>query len=462
VTISHNWSVFREALAQDRKQRKGRVRSKEPAFLPAALEVIERPVSPTGRITAWTLLLGLVATGAWLTLGHIDIVASAQGKIIPTDAVKLVQAANIGVVRKIYVRDGTIVRKGEPLIDLDPTVSTAEEAEASKGLLAAELDVARDSAIADALIGKGIHFAPPTGTTPEVAETQLRLIKAQVAESGAATAGMAAARDSSLAEANSAAQQIRTYSDTVPVLDKEIDAMNGLAAKGYAPGLKLLELQRQRRSEAGERDVAVAQRARGQSDARKFSQQLTQSREQARQTALADLAKAQSEAMVRQEELTKARQKSHLQRLVAPVDGIVQQLTVHTVGGVIEAVRPLMIIVPYGALTVEANVLNKDAGFVRQGQPVAVKLEAFPFTRYGTVPGRIQSISSDAIDDKKLGPIYVARIKLLRSTIDRGDVVAPLGPGMTVTADIKTGRRSLLSYLLSPIDKARLEAGRER
>lgn len=460
--ISHHWRVAREALAQERERTKGRLRSQEPDFLPAALEVIERPVSPTGRITAWVLLGGLAATAAWLTLGHVDIVASAQGRIMPTDDVKLVQAANTGVVRHIYVHDGDTVRKGQPLIDLDPTVSTAEEAQAAKALFAAELDVARDQAIADALSGKGIHFTPPAGTTPDVVETQRRLIEAQVAESDAATAGMAAARESSLADARAASDQIRTYSETVPVLDREIAAMNDLAAKGYAPGLRLLELQRQRRSEAGQRDVAVSQQARGLSDARKFGQQLTQSREQARQTVLADLSKAQAEAMVRREELTKASQKSRLQRLVAPVDGTVQQLAAHTVGGVVEAVRPLMVVVPYGALTIEAKVLNKDAGFVHRGQQVAVKLEAFPFTRYGTVPGRIESISTDSVDDKKLGPIYVARIALRRFSIDRGDKVFPLGPGMTATADIRTGRRSIVSYLVSPIEKARLEAAREQ
>jgi hemolysin D len=279
-----------------------------------------------------------------------------------------------------------------------------------------------------------------------------------VAESEAAIAGLAAARQSSLADAAAAEHQMKALADTVPVLDKEVAAMNGLAAKGYAPGLRLLELQRQRRSEAGQRDVAASQQSRGLSDARKFGQQLTQSREQARQTALADLAKAQNEAILRREELTKAKQKSRLQRLVAPVDGIVQQLAVHTLGGVVEPVRPLMVVVPTGALTIEAKVLNKDAGFVHRGQEVAVKLEAFPFTRYGTVPGRIETISSDAVDDKKLGPIYVAKVQLLKSAINRGDKVVPLGPGMTVTADIKTGHRTILSYLLSPIDEARLEA----
>jgi hemolysin D len=408
------------------------------------------------------MLVGLAGTLAWLTLGQLDIVASAQGRIMPTDNVKLVQAASTGIVRRIYVREGDVVKKGQPLIDLDPTVSIAEQIQAEKALLAAQLDVARNKAIADALSGKGLNFIPPPGTPADVADTQRRLIAAQVAESNAATAGMAAARGASLSDARAAAEQVRTLDRTVPVLDRELAAMHGLEAKGYAPGLKLLEMERQRHSEVGQRSIALAQQARAMSDARKYGQQSAQAREQARQTALADLAKAQSEAMLREEELTKARQKSHLQRLLAPVDGTVQQIAVHTVGGVVEAVRPLMVVVPYGALTIEAKVLNKDAGFVRKGQDVAVKLEAFPFTRYGTVPGRIVSIATDAVDDRKLGPVYVARIALLQSTIDRGDRVVPLAPGMTVTADIRTGQRSIMSYLISPIDKARREAGRER
>ena len=460
--LAHHWRVLRQAMKDERAGSGERRRFSDPDFLPAALEVIERPVSPTGRITAWVLLIGLVATIAWLVFGRVDVVASAQGKILPTGAVKLVQAANTGVVRRIYVRDGDVVRRGQPLIDLDPTVSTADEAQAEKALLAAEIDVARDHAIADALAGRGIHFAPPPGTPADVAETQRRLIAAQVAENTAATASMAAARQSSLAEARAAAEQIRKYDETLPVLDREVAAMNGLAAKGYAPGLRLLELQRQRHAEKGDRDVAAAQRARGLSDATKFGQSLAQTREQARQQALADLAKAQNEVILRGEELTKARRRTRLQRLVAPVDGSIQQLSVHTVGGVVEPVRTLMVVVPKGALDVEVKVLNKDAGFVRVGQPVQVKLEAFPFTRHGTVPGRISWISSDAIEDRRYGLVYVARVTLLRTSINRGDAMVPLGPGMNVTADIQTDRLSILSYLISPIDKARLEAGRER
>jgi hemolysin D len=186
-------------------------------------------------------------------------------------------------------------------------------------------------------------------------------------------------------------------------------------------------------------------------------------RAEARAKVLGDLAKAVSDASLRREELVKSTQRSSLQRLLSPVDGIVSQLAVHTVGGVVEAAKPIMVVVPSGgSLVVEAKVLNKDMGFVNVGQPVAVKLEAFPFTRFGTVPGTITNIGSDAVEDEKLGLVYTVRVKLARAMMARGDTMVALTPGMAATADIKTGRRSIMSYLMSPIDEARLSAGRER
>lgn len=460
--LGHHWRAIREALAEEKARTATRRIPIEADFLPAALEVIERPVSPTGRLTAWVLLIGLILTMIWVSVGKIDIVASASGRIVPTGNVKLVQAATSGIVRAIYVRDGDMVRRGQALVDLDPTVSSAEEEQAVRALQAAQLDVARNQAIADAVAGRGMHFTPPPGTDPLVAETQRRLIEAQVASTRASVAGLAAATSSSLAEAQGAGQQIRKYDDTLPLIDRELSNLDQLDRYGLIPLQRLYEMRRQRRSELGERDIAVAQRSRAISDAAKFGQQRAEAREQALRQALADLAKAQSDAALRAEELTKARQKSRLQRLVSPVDGTVQQLAVHTVGGVVEAVKPIMIIVPRDSLVVEAKVLNKDAGFVRNGQDVVLKLEAFPFTRYGTVPGRIQSISSDAVDDRKLGAVYVARIRIAQPTIDADGQKVALAPGMTVTADVHIGTRSILSFLVSPLEQTAMEAGKEK
>ena len=459
----HYIRVIREALRADRLRRKTHQESRETEFLPAALEVVERPVSPTGRATAWVLLALLVATIAWLVLGQVDVVASASGKVLPSGSIKIVQSAGSGVVSAIRVADGDHVAKGQVLVELDLTLSSAELEQANKALLTADLDVARNRAFGDALNGNGLRFLPPAGTPADVAETQRQLIVAQLAEVNSTIAGFNAARSSALADAQGAKAQRSKFDATLPILDHELDAMNKLDAKGYAPGLRLLELQRQRRTEQGDRDIAEAQHVRGLSEARRLAAQMMQTRDQARRQALADLAKAESEAIQKREEVTKAIRRKGLQRLLSPEDGTVQQLAVHTIGGVVEPARTLMVIVPNrGEVEVEARVLNKDIGFLREGQSASVKFEAFPFTRYGTVPGTVVSLSRDAVADPKLGPTYVAHIRLARANIVVDGKPVALSSGLAVTADIRTGSRRIVSWLLSPIQTSVSQAGRER
>ena len=459
----HHWDVLKEAIRADREHRKAFIPSAEADFLPAALEVAERPVSPTARVVAWVSMIGLAIVIVWTVFGRVDVVASASGTLIPTGNIKLVQSPGAGVVRAIYVRNGDMVRKGQALLDLDPTIVGADLAAAEKALATAELEIARNRAIADALSGKGLNFVAPAGTAPEIAQTQRRLIAAQLAEIEASAASLASARATALSDANAARANAARLADTVPILDRQIERMNRLDAKGYAPGQRLLELQRQRRAEAGEREVALTQITRGQAEARKAGEQIRETRETALRTALADLAKAESEAILRREEVTKARQMNRFQRLVAPVDGTVQNLEVHTVGGVVEAAKTLMTVVPArGALEVQAKVLNKDIGFIRTGQEAAVKLEAFSFTRYGAVPGRVARISRDAVQDKDLGLVYIVTVTLDRSFVDADGRRYALAPGLAATVDVKTGTRRIVSYLISPLQTSISQAGRER
>lgn len=462
-SMTENWKALKDAWKADLERRDGLIPSAETDFLPAALEVIQRPVSPTARVTTWVLLIGLFATIVWTVFGRLDVVASAPGTLMPTGNVKLVQSPGSGVVRAIYVRNGDVVKKGQALIELDPTLSGADLAQAEKALAAAELDAARNRAIADALAGKGVHFMPPPGASPEVVATQRALIAAQLAQVEAAGGGLSAARDSAIADADGARAQVAKLNATIPILEREIENMNRLDAKGYAPGLRLLELQRQKQQEVGEREAARAQISRGLAEARKSGSQSWENREQARRTALLDLAKAEAEAILRSEEVKKASQKRRFQRLLAPEDGTIQQLDVHTVGGVVEPARTLMVLVPArGGLFVEARILNRDIGFVRAGQGASVKLEAFPFTRYGAVPGRVRTISRDAIPDKKLGSVYVATIALDTTSINADGSATALSPGLAATVDIHTGTRRIISYLLSPIQATISQAAKER
>jgi len=460
--LTHHWTAVRDALDNERARSRRILRTEEADFLPAALEVIERPVSPTARITAW-VLLGLLAVALlWLILGQVDVVASAPGKLVPADDVKLIQPGAAGIVHAILVRDGQSVSAGQPLVELDPTVSDADTAQAGKALETAMLDAARLHAVLSALDGQGLRFTPPAGTTADVAATQIALARAQLAEIQAS--GRTHAADTQVAIAARAEAQIEAakLTETLPLLDEQIAANEKLLEKGYVSKLRVIEMRRQRLSAARDRDAALATARKAEAQIAVTGGNSSQSTAEARARVLADLAKAESDARQRKEELTKATKRSSLQRLVSPVDGIVTQLAVHTVGGVVEAAKPIMVIVPArGKLVAEIAIANKDVGFVSAGQPVALKIEAFPFTRYGAVQGRLEQISSDAIQDEKRGLIYTARVTLDRATIQRDGATVALTPGMAVTADIRTGRRSLASYLLSPIDEIRRTAARE-
>jgi len=469
--ISRHWEIAKLALAEEKQRGQWLMKSSDADFLPAALEIVERPVSPGGRMAAYLLASTFIITLLWLAFGEIDVVASAPGKLIPADNVKLVQPAEAGIVRAIFVRDGQHVRKGQPLVALDPTVSTAEAAQAQKALRTAELDAARATAILSALDGHGLAFRAPVGTPAEIAETQRRLATAEL---GDIEAGIAAYEDDRQA-ASSAREEARKQAvkldETLPLLDEQLHANEQLLEKGYVSKLKVIEMRRQRMAAARDRDIALDTANKAQAQMARAGNSVSQTRSQARAKVLDQLAKAEAEADLRGEELTKATQRSSLQQLLSPVDGTVAQLAVHTIGGVVESAKPIMVIVPKGgSLVAEVKLANKDMGFVRVGQPVAVKLEAFPFTRYGTVPGHVEWISADAVEDEKTaaskptapGLVYTVRVSLDRSSMVQANQQMQLSPGMSATADIRTGKRSILSYLLSPIDEARLEAGRER
>lgn len=461
--MSRHWEVAKAALADDRARVKDRIESSQPDFLPAALEIIERPVSPTGRKTAYLLGIGLVLALGWAFFGKLDVVASAQGRLIPADNVKLIQPADDGVVRAILVRDGQQVRKGQVLIELDPTFSGADSAQAASALQTARLDAARAQAILSALNGGSLTFVAPEGTPVDVTGTQKALAQSETDALLAVTLGKAADVRAAAAARDEALTQAAKLGETLPLIDQQLQAYETLLAKGYAPKLKVIEMRRQRLATARDRDAALQTAQRLSAQLAGAGQTNSQARAEARAKVLTDLADAQAEIALRTEELVKSRQRSSLQRLVSPVDGTVAQLSVHTIGGVVEPAKPLMVIVPRGGnLVAEVKLRNKDAGFVRVGQSVAVKLEAFPFTRFGNIPGHVETISSDAIEDERMGLVFAARIRLDRAQIDRGDRVVPLTPGMSVTADIRTGSRSIMSYLVSPIDAARQEAARER
>jgi hemolysin D len=477
-TLARHFAILRLSWRmQDEADRTKRTIT-DHEFLPAALEITERPPSPGLR---WLMLLlcGMFAVAIiWSVIGKVDVVAVATGKTIPATNVKLIQPIEIGAVRGIHVRNGQHVRKGQLLIELDSTLTVADEAQATQGLRNATLIEARNDALLAHLAGRPERFIAPPGTSRVVADTQRQFIATAVDEYEAERAGLEQSKGESAAALAGAEAEILKLRQTLPLVEQQLSARKELAEKGYFSKIRLLEYEQLRLEHIQNIAVQRANAAKARAAMANADAQIMRLRAAFGKAAVTDLAEAQDKSRLAAEELHKSSRRRQYQQLRAPVDGTVQQLAISTIGGVVEPAKPLMVIVPDdAAIEVEAQILNKDIGFVREGQAVRVKLEAFPFTDYGLVEGQVASISRDAIDlgqqgsaasrDEQgrppaTGLVYAARIRLDQRDIRIGKRLQPIGPGLAVQAEIKTGERRIIQYLLSPIAQAVDEAARER
>lgn len=490
-TLAKHGHVLGEAWRGQNETDKAFKPKDEHEFLPAALEIMEKPPSPGMR---WLLLLtcGLfVLALIWAVFGKIDVVATAAGRTVPDGNVKVVQPIEIGAVRAIHVRNGQFVRQGDLLIELDPTLATADEAQSAQSLQSAQIIEARNNALLAHLQGGSTRFLAPEGTPPDIAATQQAFIDTAIAQYEAQSASLTQQRAESEAQLAAARAEIAKLEEALPYIDQQLNARAQLAERGFYSRLQLLEYEQLRAEHLRNIEVQKANGMRAEASIGRLDAELRALRAGFGRTAVTDLAEANDRASLAGEELRKAERRRQYQELRAPVDGVVQQLAVTTVGGVVQPAQPLMVVVPCtsgdatnasscnGGISVEAFVQNKDIGFVGVGQRVAVKLEAFNFTDYGLIEGTVTNISRDAIDQSQQpagsvrdengrpvqpGLVYAARIDLACATNDpaRHPLCDSVQPGMSVQAEIKTGQRRIIQYLLSPISRAVNEAGRER
>lgn len=457
----------------------------EREFLPAALEIVETPASPVGRAVGATIILFFAAAIAWAYLGHVDIIATAPGKIVPSGRTKVVQPFETGVVRAIHVRDGQSVKAGEVLVELDPTIDDAERDRLAKELLAAELDTARLGAVLAAVSGGPAGFAAPEDATPQQIEVQRALMLSQIEEFRAKLAGLD--RQVAQNEANRAAvaATVQKLTMAIPLLQQRVEARKYLMEKEVGSRLTYLEIEQDLVEHEQELQVQQARLEEAKAALAALVEQRRESESEFTRTNLGDLVAAQQKASSLKEELIKAREHAELQTLTAPVDGTVQQLAVHTVGGVVTPAQQLMVIVPADSrLEIEAMVPNRDVGFVHVGEAAAIKVDTFNFTRYGLLHGKVLTVSRDAIARDRLQDkaaatpaagavgdssepkgeelVYAARVSLDQTQIQIDGKPVALSPGMAVTVEIKTGSRRVIDYLLSPLLRYQQDSLRER
>ncbi|MBN8774271.1 MAG: hemolysin secretion protein D [Thiobacillus sp. 63-78] len=456
--------VFRHAWSQRQATDAPALHVHEAQFLPAALALRDTPVHPAPRMALWLIMAFALIALLWAVFGRIDVVATAVGKIIPNDRTKLIQPVETAVVKAILVRDGQAVEPGQLLIELDATSAAADSDRLRSEALTAQLEALRAQALLSALErGAPPRLEPLAGVEADRLLAEQSQAAGQYAEYQARQLQLQAEIARRRAELQTTREQVGKLEQTVPIARQRAQDYRKLMQEKFMSRHGYLEREQARIEQeqdlAGSRSHVVEIRA----QLVEAQRQQTTLEAGTRRQLLDQLNQASQKAVSLEQELIKAARRSRLMHLTAPVAGTVQQLAVSTVGGVVTPAQPLMVIVPKeNVLEVEAMLPNKDIGFVNPGQEAEVKVETFPFTKYGTLHGTITQVSSDAIQDEKLGLIYSTRVKLARDTIRVENKTVRLSPGMAVTVEVKTGTRRVIEYFLSPLMQVAGESLRER
>ncbi|MEW6346964.1 MAG: HlyD family type I secretion periplasmic adaptor subunit [Paraburkholderia sp.] len=432
-------------------------------FLPAQLELVETPVHPAPQWTMRIIVALALTVVAMAAFGRLDIVASAKGKLAPDAHVKVIQPAITGVVRRIAVHDGERVVPGQLLMELDTTQAAADADKARTSKIDAALAMVRAQTL---LSAQQSGVAPLVPSVPDASaadqEQNQHYADGQYREYADK---LLSAKNELLkrqAELDSTRQEIAKLVATAPLARQQADNYRALVAQKYVASNDYLDKERTALEQEHE---LAAQRAHANELAEGIAEQradIDSITSQFRREQLDAYDKAQQQWAQNRDDQTKADTRQKLLSLTAPVAGTVQQLSIHTLGGVVTTAQSLMEIVPDDTVEVEANVENRDIGFVNVGQTAIVKIEAFPYTRYGYLTGQVISVSNDATQDRKLGLMFPARVRLATNRIHVENKWVNLTPGMEVTVEIRTGKRSVAQYFLGPLVQTAQESMRER
>jgi hemolysin D len=429
-------------------------------------------VHPAPRRFAIGIMALFIIAIAWACFGQVDIVAVAPGRIIVGDRTKLIQPLEASIVRKVLVKDGDRVQAGQVLVELDPTTANADKSSVQEQINAAQSEATRTRALLGVLSTMKQTNAISRDVEPQKASKSafqsnlapivpiMGMIDAKMPTKAAKFESEAARRQAEMATVQASIGKLQS---TIPMAQTRESDFKNLVGEGFISSHATQDKTRERvelerdlhtqRARLLEAQTALTETESSQAAWRAETVRNLNDRHALAATKLGQL----------QSEHQKAQQKEKQTQLVAPVSGVIQQLAIHSVGGVVTSAQPLMIVVPDSTtVTAEVTISNQDIGFVNAGQMAEVKLETFPYTKYGTVKARVDIVTADAVTDEKKGSYYPATLTLSQKDMAIDGKRVNLSPGMNITAEIKTGQRRVIEYLLSPVQRAGSESLRER
>jgi hemolysin D len=459
-------------------------------FLPAALEIVASPPSPIARTLMLTICALFVAALAWSYFGWMDIYAIAPGKIQPDGGSKVVQPLEAGKVTAIRVENGSRVNAGDVLVELDQTEAAAEREAQARDLEAAKAEAARREAAIAAAHGETLEPLPiafPAGISEAVRHREEGVLAADLAQLRSTVATLKAQLAEKQATKERLTSTIAEREKLIALAKERVAMRQQLDAMGAGSRAQTIEAMEQYETQVttdtGDRGQLIETDAAMAELDRKMDEAVGQFVAQQAQK----LAEIEQKRDHLEEDLIKAQSKASHTVLKAPIAGTVQQLAVSSLGQVVAAGQPLLTIVPADdAIEVKAMIANADIGFVKVGEDAVIKVDAFPFTRYGTIGGTVAKVFGDAVDErdatelsdaanaarpqgadpgsplKTQNLVFPATIRLAQRFIDVDGQQIALRPGMAVTVEVRTGRRRAIDYLLAPLREVASEAGRER
>ncbi len=417
-------------------------------FTPLLVEIEERPTSPLGRALLWTILAFMTISSLWLFLAKIDVVVTARGQIIPTGEIKVLQPIETGVISNIYIHEGEFVKKGQVLMDIDPSVTETNLESKLKNLELLDVESTRLLALI-----KDKKFVPPVECKDEdllstqrlIYDTkrvgyhqQLQLIKEQMHQV-----------DSQINSIKADVHRIEELEKSAITRENRLKKVADIIAKQEYEAAHKEVIEYDEQAKIKNHEII------------KLHSKLTELREQKllvtqeyQNKLLEELTTKRKEATMLKVEIKSIKFKQSKQHLTSPVDGYVGKLFVHTVGGVVTPAEKLITVIPKDApLVIKATVLNQDSGFIKKEMESAIKIDTFDFQKYGMIHGKVIHKADDAIDDEKLGPIYEIYIEPESDFLMVNGEKNYLRVGMSVTAEMKVGRRRVIEFFLYPLIK---------
>ncbi len=462
--LQHHLRLWRAAWGMRRQLEGSQWQNEEAEFLASALALQKSPPSPAPRVALGILSGFSLLALLWACLGQVDIVATAHGRVIASGKTKTVQAFETASVSAIHVHEGQVVQAGELLLELNATAAMADMQRLGGEWQAARLQMRQAQALYAAW---KTNREPQLQRDSELSPAQIGGAQQQISATFHEYVAKRATLEAEIARYQAELQATHALrhklEQSLPITRQRAIDFAALSQKNFVSRHAWQEKEQARIEQEGELAVQIS---RVQEIGAALNEGQSKRASLVAESAklwLANAAEAQQRAASLQQEWRKAQLHQELMQIRAPIAGTVQQLAVSTLGGVVTPAQALMMIVPDDApVEIDALLENKDVGFVVAHQSVEVKVEAFPYTRYGVLRGSVVRVSRDAIADDQRGLNYLVRVRLLDARMHVKGRALALSPGMAVSAEIQTGRRRVIDYLLSPLSEHLNESLRER